>query len=743
MNWLNFSSWSINVKIFVIILSAFLVLNIINTPLIIETFNEVNRQAFRQVVTESALHQKDAIDDDFRFIMNTIEEFPIRDLIFYYNVQTPNTRDLIEDIITRDLLLTSPSLLRQAWLLDAEGQVIANFANFIEPRYRTDGDEYVKALVTPAFRAGELLGQSPNLERNVDIVVEQIDDRMSIQVVSAVFDISDVFLGTLVIELDNVGLFHSNMQLSGANKDVYSFIASPANTDTAIALETTERNLINLNTEATRSSAILREAQFYQSGNRQVIGFYTSLFEDFRNDVIFVVELDEAIALQDVSISVLNSSTTILLLQILFLLITIVIINRLFVRPINIVSDTIRAVNAGDLTSAFSINTGDDEIGRLAETIIELRQQLQNFTTDTSARIDARTRDLQVTQEIGRVAISQTNLQRLMTQVVNLIVERFDQVYHAQIFLIEGSHAVLKASTGEAGEQLLAQGHRLGIGGLSVIGQVTQQNQSIIARDTTASEIHHQNEFLRNTRAELAIPIRLGSRVIGALDVQSSIRDVFDEDLVTIMETMTAQIAIAIENSRLFEQSQRRLQEIENATRQQTQRNWQDFMYSQRTQQMMTHAGAQAVYDFSSLRQHASETRQIAIGDITDRNTIPIAIPIIIREQVLGIIEWEVAEPEFNQNGILLAEELASRLAISLDNARLVQVGQQTADNERIINTISAKISGQTDIEQILQTAIQEVGQALRAPRVNIRLQQPNANRNGHQDNNHQPTSNT
>jgi GAF domain-containing protein len=120
-----------------------------------------------------------------------------------------------------------------------------------------------------------------------------------------------------------------------------------------------------------------------------------------------------------------------------------------------------------------------------------------------------------------------------------------------------------------------------------------------------------------------------------------------------------------------------------------------------------------------------------------DRDTVPIAIPIIIREQVLGVVEWEISESEFNQNQVLLAEELAARLAVSLDNARFVQTGRQTAENERIINTISAKISGQTDIEQILQTAIQEVGQALRAPQVNINLQQSTVNDN----NGHHPTS--
>ena len=738
MSLLNISSWSINIKIFFIVLVAFLTLNVLNTPLIIETINNANRQAFKQVVTESALRQKAAIDDDINFILSTYETFRtdlLANVSFYYKVQVPSSKLLVERILTEDFLSLVPSLVRQVWLIDAEGRVISNVTNFIEPRYIVEGDDYPSAIDTPAFRAGDPLGQSsPNTGRNIDIVVEQIGDQLSIQLVSAIFDFQGEYIGSFVTELNNIGIFTSNMQISGGNQDIYSFIVSPENGDASIALSSVRSDRINLNTQATRSSARLQEADLYTSGGRRVIGFYTPLFNDYRNDVIFVVELDEEIALRDVTVTVVGSSATILVLQIFFLLIIIFIINRLFVAPITVITDTIRAISAGDLTSTLSINMSDDEIGKLGETTVELRQQLKNFTNDMSSRIDARTRDLQVTQEIGRAAISETNLDLLMSQVVNLITERFDQIYHAQIFLIEGSYAVLKASTGETGEKLLARGHRLGIGSLSVIGQVTQQNQSIIARDTAASEVHRQNEFLRETRAELATPIRLGSRVIGALDVQSKVRDAFDDDLVTIIETMTAQIAIAIENSRLFEQSQRRLQEFENANRQRSQHNWEDFMNSQRTRQIVSHAGAQITNDFSSLRQQATETHQLAIGSITERDTIPIAIPIIIREQVLGVVEWEVSEQEYSQNHILLAEELASRLAISLDNARLVQAGRQTADNERIINTISAKISGQTDIEQILQTAIQEVGQALRAPRVNVRLQHGGTHQNGHQD---------
>ena len=70
----------------------------------------------------------------------------------------------------------------------------------------------------------------------------------------------------------------------------------------------------------------------------------------------------------------------------------------------------------------------------------------------------------------------------------------------------DNQDAVLRASTGTAGQELLKRGHRLASGSVSVIGQVVEQGQMVIARDTSISEVHRQNEFLPETRAELAIP---------------------------------------------------------------------------------------------------------------------------------------------------------------------------------------------------------------------------------------------
>jgi GAF domain-containing protein len=299
----------------------------------------------------------------------------------------------------------------------------------------------------------------------------------------------------------------------------------------------------------------------------------------------------------------------------------------------------------------------------------------------------------------------------------------FPNIYHAQIFLIDDEqvYAVLRASTGDAGRALLSRGHRLAVGGVSVIGQVTEEKRIVVARDTIASEIHRKNEFLPETRAELAIPLRVGDRVIGALDVQSKFNDSFTEDQVNILQTMADQIAIAIENSLLYQESIRRLEEIADSNRQQTQRAWQEYINYQRQAEISSYAGVLHTAH-KNLRQSATETGAAVIGALTDRNTIPFAVPITLRGQTLGAVEWELPQTDFSNDKVLLAQELVNRLAISLDNARLFQESQRAIERERLVNSIAAKLSGQTNIDEILEMAVREVGQALRAPQVAINL---------------------
>ncbi|MCS7072099.1 MAG: GAF domain-containing protein, partial [Anaerolinea sp.] len=406
-----------------------------------------------------------------------------------------------------------------------------------------------------------------------------------------------------------------------------------------------------------------------------------------------------------------------------------VILTLLIVPPINRLRRVAERVTEGDYGVPIPDARRGDEIGTLASAMVTLRDTVKSRISDLEYRVSSRGRDIAATQEISRYAANQRDLQLLMDRVVELIVERFPAIYHAQIFLIdeEGRYAVVRASTGEVGRQLVARGHRLAVGSISVIGQVTEQRRTIIARDTAASQIHRRNEFLPDTRAELAVPLTVGDRVIGALYVQSKEPDAFSDYLVAVLQTMADQIAVAIENARLYQESLRRVADIEAANRRATLAAWQDYIRVLRSSSLARDAGVpdettRSSEAISALRQQAIATGEVAIGQPTARATIPVAVPIVLRGQTLGAVEWELPQQTFNEDKIELARELANRLAVSMDNARLFQESQRNAERERLVSSIAARLTTQTSIDAILQLAVREVGQALRVPNVSIRL---------------------
>ncbi len=370
------------------------------------------------------------------------------------------------------------------------------------------------------------------------------------------------------------------------------------------------------------------------------------------------------------------------------------------------------------------VNRGD-EIGDLARAFADMRREIAELVHGLTLSVSERERDISATQDISRFAAAQRDLQHLIDRVVNLIVDRFPNIYHAQIFLLddEGRYAVLRASTGEAGAQLLARGHRLEVGSRSVIGQVTSLGQTIVARDIGASDIHRRNEFLPDTRAELAVPLRVGNRVIGALDVQSFLRDTFSADQTRVLQTMADQIAIAIENARLYQEAQRSASDEARRQRALTRYAWRQYLYDERAARLESAAGrASSLEALDDLRRAAAARGEAVVGQPTPHHTVAFAVPIRLRGETLGAVAWEVAQAGFDRNKVLLAQELTDRLAVSLENARLFTQSQRAAERERLVNEISARLTGQTDIDHILRTAVREVGQALRAPQVTISL---------------------
>jgi PAS domain S-box-containing protein len=177
-----------------------------------------------------------------------------------------------------------------------------------------------------------------------------------------------------------------------------------------------------------------------------------------------------------------------------------------------------------------------------------LSEEMKLLTT-----LQRRNMQLLASSEVARASTQILDIQELLTRCVDLIRTHFG-FYYAAIFLIDGAGewAVLRAATGEAGHKLLEVGHKLGVGSQSMVGWVTANNAARIALDVGEEAIRFDNPYLPKTRSEMALPLRVRNEVVGALDVQSTSLHAFsDEDIQTI-QMMADQVAIAIDNARLF-----------------------------------------------------------------------------------------------------------------------------------------------------------------------------------------------
>jgi PAS domain S-box-containing protein len=242
-------------------------------------------------------------------------------------------------------------------------------------------------------------------------------------------------------------------------------------------------------------------------------------------------------------------------------------------------ADDRQVMDSGEpMVIPYDLVTVDDELRVLNTIKTPLRDAEGNvwgvlgFGRDVTERerlltdLARRSTQLQTAAEVSRAASSILNPDELMRQVVNLVRERFE-LYYAGLFLVDqtgewageaGRWAVLRAGTGEAGRIQLEQGHKLEIGGESMVGWCVANKQARIALDVGEEAVRFENPLLPETRSEMALPLIVRGQVIGAMTVQSTQESAFSDEDIAVLQTMADQLAVAIENARLFEQAQTR-----------------------------------------------------------------------------------------------------------------------------------------------------------------------------------------
>jgi GAF domain-containing protein/HAMP domain-containing protein len=403
-------------------------------------------------------------------------------------------------------------------------------------------------------------------------------------------------------------------------------------------------------------------------------------------------------------------------------------------------SKTAKAIAAGKLTLKAEVEQ-DDEVGELAKSFNSMTDQMHLILDGLERRVTERTRDaerhslqLQVASEVARDATSTRDLMELLHRAVTLVSENF-RFYHAGIFLIDerGEYAVLRAATGQAGQQMLRDGHKLAVGQSEdkrlqgLVGYVSWSGEARVASNVGADAIHFKNPLLPKTRAEVALPLKVGTQVIGVLDVQSVDEGAFDEENVRILQTLADQLAVAIENARLFQEMNQTVRELETVYGQYTREAWINLKSGAGSR------GGDPITDYR-YRGLAIETAQEPNIEATEAlesgQTIikegdaqsALAIPLRLRGETVGVVNLRFGNSELPTDAVSTYEEIADRLVLVLENARLLQEAQKIAKREQQINVITTQIRSSPTTESILRNTVREIGNALGTSRTFIQL---------------------
>lgn len=421
---------------------------------------------------------------------------------------------------------------------------------------------------------------------------------------------------------------------------------------------------------------------------------------------------------------------------------------RTITNPLEKLTKVAEEISNGNLQVTAPIESYD-EVGTLAETINRMTSQLQDTYNNLERRIAERTVDLEISRrqtearaaqllaigEISKIINTEQELSILLPLITRLVSERFN-FYHVGIFLIDDAQqcAVLQAANSSGGQNMLKRGHKLKVGESGIVGYVAKAGAPRIALDVGQDAIFFNNPDLPNTRSEVALPLKVRDEIIGVLDVQSEKPGAFTQEDTNVFNILADQVAIALENTKLFEQTQRALDEVRAAYQRNLQEGWKVFGQEEGTiGYYQTVSGGKKLSKPMNLEEinqsmYRGEVLEFHPDGKTGEPTL--VVPIKLREQIIGVMHIKSPSRDrlWTASEINLTEAVSERLSLALENARLIQESQRQVIKEQAISEITGRIGSSINLDNVLLTAVEELGRTIPGSEVTIKLKNDSLN---------------
>ena len=362
-------------------------------------------------------------------------------------------------------------------------------------------------------------------------------------------------------------------------------------------------------------------------------------------------------------------------------------------------------------------------------------------------------RQLQASAEVGRVAASILKPDQLLAEIVTLLAARFD-CYHVAVFIVDesGRWAILREAAGEVGQQLKDRGQALGVRGQSLVGHALQQRQPCLALEVGETAAQFTDPLLRATRSEIALPLIVGERVIGALDLHTTAPAAFDENSAVLLQGLADQIAVALNTAkesrreqRLVAQTNRLIQIVIDLSERTDRAGLQNrlaqaalaLLDTDRAQFWLKGASGLELKAAQSARPDADQSLAISqeLADRVGRTGQPLRLdrppvqagyasritdvpfnaalitPISWQGQVSGVLSVMRSQPgrPFTQGDEHAAQLLAAQAGAALENIRLAEQQQRRAVQLQTAAEVSRVSASLLQLAELLTTVVELV----------------------------------
>ncbi len=456
-----------------------------------------------------------------------------------------------------------------------------------------------------------------------------------------------------------------------------------------------------------------------------VLGAYRSLPD---LGTVLIVEQAQSEALGAVRTMLVANSSIAVIVGIVSVVVSL-LITRSIADPLAALGVTAERIAGGDLISVAS-ESGSAEIQTLAAAFNSMTFQLREVIDGLENSVAERTHDLErrsmyaeAASEVGRAASAILDPDRLYRVTVELIRERLALLY-VGLYTVEesGQWAVLRAGAGRTGESLVVDEHRVRLGQGAVgwaISNGRSRTVSELARDGAEGELTPGR-----ARSEAALPLRSRGQVLGALTVQSEQPGAFDQELVVVLQTMADQVAVAMDNARLLEDSQSALYAAQRASGDLSREAWAEVLRVRAelsylgTEQGVTRAG-------QMWRPEMQRATEEGVSVVERRETgQSLAVPILLHGEVIGVLDTFKPDEKgaWTLEQVALVEQIVEQLSQSLENARLYEETQRRGIREQQLREIGTRMQSEVDLDAILRVAVEDLARALDVPSAFVQL---------------------